>query len=108
MSATSVYFVTVEELLGRRQAFANGDIRVAGRVGTGVEMNKGTLQTSFQLTSFNGSGTVPVQYTGILPDMFAEGRDVIVEGTYGAGGTLHARTLLTSCPSKYEAEIPKN
>jgi cytochrome c-type biogenesis protein CcmE len=40
--------------------------------------------------------------------MFAEGRDVIVEGTYGHGGSFHARTLLTSCPSKYEAEVPKN
>jgi len=36
--------------------------------------------------------------------MFAEGRDVIVEGRYNAGSALAAKTIMTSCPSKYEAE----
>jgi len=49
---------------------------------------------------------VPVHYQGVLPDMFAEGRDVIVEGRYDAGGALAAKTLMTSCPSKYEPEKP--
>jgi cytochrome c-type biogenesis protein CcmE len=35
--------------------------------------------------------------------MFAEGRDVIIEGKY-VEGTLQAQTIMTSCPSKYEAE----
>ena len=46
--------------------------------------------------------TVPVAFTGIVPDMFAEGRDVIIEGRY-VDGTLHAQQIMTSCPSKYEA-----
>jgi cytochrome c-type biogenesis protein CcmE len=33
--------------------------------------------------------------------MFAEGRDVIIEGRY-ENGTLHAQQIMTSCPSKYE------
>ena len=36
--------------------------------------------------------------------MFADGREVVVEGTLGEDGVFHANTLLTSCPSKYEAE----
>jgi cytochrome c-type biogenesis protein CcmE len=44
---------------------------------------------------------VPVAYRGILPDMFAAGREVVVEGRYG-DGSLAARQILTSCPSKYE------
>jgi len=39
-----------------------------------------------------------------LPDMFAEGRDVIIEGRYNAGSALSAKTIMTSCPSKYEPE----
>jgi cytochrome c-type biogenesis protein CcmE len=35
------------------------------------------------------------------PDMFAPGRDVIVEGKLGTGDTIEARQVLTSCPSKY-------
>jgi hypothetical protein len=38
------------------------------------------------------------------PDMFAPGRDVIVEGKLGGGDTIEARQVLTSCPSKYSAK----
>lgn len=47
-------------------------------------------------------GTIPVVYNGIKPDMFATGRDVIIDGDF-SGGTLTANKLLTQCPSKYEA-----
>ncbi len=49
------------------------------------------------------TASLPVRYNGILPDMFADGRDVIVEGKV-EGGVFHAKTLLTTCPSKYEAD----
>jgi cytochrome c-type biogenesis protein CcmE len=55
-------------------------------------------------TSTQVSG-VPVHYQGILPDMFAEGRDVIIEGRYEAGNALMAKTIMTSCPSKYESAV---
>lgn len=48
---------------------------------------------------------IPVLYEGIRPDMFAVGRDVIVDGEY-VGGTLRAAKLLTQCPSKYEPPAP--
>jgi len=47
-----------------------------------------------------------VAYPGIKPAMFAEGREVIVEGNVESGGVFHADTLMTKCPSKYEAEQP--
>jgi cytochrome c-type biogenesis protein CcmE len=106
---TSVYYLTIDEFLSRREAVANEGIRVAGRVGAeSVKWNPSTLDLRFRLASFDGRDGVDVAYNGVLPDMFAEGRDVIVEGTYSPSGTFRARTLLTSCPSKYEAEIPKN
>ncbi len=36
--------------------------------------------------------------------MFKENIDVVVEGTVDQKGNLNANTLLTACPSKYEAE----
>jgi len=36
------------------------------------------------------------------PDMFAPGRDVIVEGRIGRDRVIHATQVLTSCPSKYQ------
>jgi cytochrome c-type biogenesis protein CcmE len=36
--------------------------------------------------------------------MFAEGREVVVEGRW-KDGTLTARQIMTSCPSKYEPAV---
>src|SRR6185503_1046764 len=102
---TSVYYLTIDELLSRREAVAGEGLRVAGRVGSNsVDWNAATLDLKFRLADFEDKHGVPVAYNGVLPDMFAEGRDVIVEGTYARDGSFHARTLLTACPSKYEAE----
>ena len=48
---------------------------------------------------------MPVYFVGVTPDMFksAGGSDVIVEGKY-RDGIIHAQSVLTSCPSKYEPE----
>jgi len=41
------------------------------------------------------------------PDMFAPGRDVIVEGRLAPDGTIDASQVLTSCPSKYAPKKPQ-
>lgn len=109
-SSTSVYYMTIAEFLPQREALANEGVRVAGRVRNGtVQWDAKTLDLAFALGDFdqNSAVTVPVKYRGILPDMFAEGRDVIVEGKYSRDGVFEAHTVLTSCPSKYEAEDKK-
>ncbi len=105
---TSVYYLTIDELLAKREAVAGEGLRVSGQVGAkSVEWNPATLDLKFRLVNADNADGVPVAYNGVLPDMFADGRDVIVEGTYTREGAFHARTLLTSCPSKYEAEHAK-
>jgi len=108
---TSTYYFTIEEFLSQQEALANEGVRVAGQVQAGsVQWDPKDLRLSFLLGPFqkgeitNRTG-VPVRYQGILPDMFAEGRDVIVEGRYDAGNTLTAKTIMTSCPSKYEPAV---
>ncbi len=107
---TSTYYLTIEEFLLKKEALANEGVRIAGRVQAGsVQWDAKDLRLSFILGPFKertGAQTdgVPVYYQGIRPDMFAEGRDVIVEGRYNAGSTLVAKTIMTSCPSKYEPE----
>ena len=108
VSETSVYYLTIDEFIQRKEAFANEGVRVAGRVGKGtVQWDAKSLNLQFAMVDFRSPGRgVPVSYTGILPDMFAEGRDVIIEGKYGTDGVFRAHTVLTSCPSKYQAEVP--
>jgi cytochrome c-type biogenesis protein CcmE len=50
--------------------------------------------------------SVPVRYTGEIPDPFAEGRGVLVDVRTGASDGPYvgeANTLTTKCPSKYQA-----
>jgi cytochrome c-type biogenesis protein CcmE len=109
---TSNYYLTIEEFLPQKEAFANEGVRLAGRVQSGsMHWNPKDLQLHFVLGPFKeqvGAAVqtvgIPVYYQGILPDMFAEGRDVIVEGRYNAEQAFLAKTLMTSCPSKYEPE----
>lgn len=108
---TSTYYLTIEEFLLKREALADEGVRVAGRVQTGsINWDPKDLRLRFVLGAFKESETVSltgvtVHYQGILPDMFAEGRDVIVEGRYSSGSVLEAKTIMTSCPSKYEPAI---
>lgn len=101
---TSIYYFEMDEFLAVRAAHAGEDLRVKGWVREGtVDWEPRTNHLRFDLARKDGSGAVPVTYDGILPDMFAEGREVVVEGRY-EGDTLAARQVMTSCPSKYEAE----
>jgi cytochrome c-type biogenesis protein CcmE len=107
---TSVYYLTIDEFLARRPALADEGVRVAGRVQQGSVERRMTPrgeELRFRLADFKGEGTptdsVPVFFVGVTPDMFKDGSDVIIEGTY-RDGTLMAQTVMTSCPSKYEAQ----
>jgi cytochrome c-type biogenesis protein CcmE len=108
---SSMYYFTIDEFVGHRESLAGQGVRVAGRVAAGSLQKQTTAkgtEMKFRIHDFTGDEAsageaVPVEYTGVVPDMFAEGRDVIIEGKV-VGGTLQAQSVMTSCPSKYEAE----
>jgi cytochrome c-type biogenesis protein CcmE len=56
----------------------------------------------FRLRDRSGTTTVPVVYTGSVPDLFRPGRDIVVEGRLHNGVFVAVPgTLVTKCPSKY-------
>jgi len=75
----------------------------ASSVGTKTE---GAPDASLGGTVGRGGSMVAVVYRGLRPDMFTAGRDVIIDGSF-EGGSVVASTLLTQCPSKYEAPSPE-
>jgi len=100
---TSQYYFEIDEFVEARGDHEGEDLRVKGWVRDGsMKWDARTNDLSFDLARKDGADPVPVAYNGILPDMFAEGREVVVEGHYGAGA-LAAKQIMTSCPSKYEA-----
>ena len=64
---------------------------------------------SKQLISFviaQGGHALPVTYSGVVPDIFRPGIEVVVEGHYSGHGPFQAQTLLAKCPSKFQAATP--
>ena len=60
---------------------------------------------AFQVRDPKGDATVPVRYTGAVPDPFREGREVIVTGQMRDGTFVAERdSLVTKCPSKFTNE----
>ena len=68
----------------------------------------GTLQ--FRVADREGSGTsVPVHYSGTVPDPFRDGREVIVTGRLEHGVFVGERnSLVTKCPSKFKNDKSGN
>jgi cytochrome c-type biogenesis protein CcmE len=55
------------------------------------------------------TSTVPVSYSGTVPDPFREGREVIITGELKQGTLVGERdTLITKCPSKFADEAEAN
>jgi cytochrome c-type biogenesis protein CcmE len=50
-----------------------------------------------------GTAELPVSYSGVVPDPFREGREVIVTGKLDEDGVFKAEkdSLITKCPSKF-------
>ena len=121
---TAEYYMTVGEVKAQQAALDGQMLRVAGRVVPGtIAWNPATLTLAFGIAQppaqdAAASGLRPVAITTAAavfhvicrgqpkPDMFAPGRDVIVEGRLDHGGTIEARQVLTSCPSKYAPKQP--
>jgi cytochrome c-type biogenesis protein CcmE len=57
----------------------------------------------FDSGSPSGGERLDVVYQGLRPDMLRDGATAILEGKLNAEGIFEARTLLLSCPSKYQA-----
>ncbi|GIW41582.1 MAG: cytochrome C biogenesis protein CcmE [Candidatus Binatia bacterium] len=107
VTETSVYYLTIGEFWQKKEQVADTGLRLAGRVQPGsVSYDAKSMGLEFALVDIEKpAAPLKVSYRGVLPDMFAEGRDVIVEGRY-SDGTFEAHKVLTSCPSKYEPDEP--
>jgi cytochrome c-type biogenesis protein CcmE len=75
---------------------------LTGKVVDGSIERRGD-ETRFAIRDRTGDTSVPVVYTGVVPDPFRDGREVIVEGRLEEGTFVAERdSLVTKCPSKFK------
>jgi cytochrome c-type biogenesis protein CcmE len=74
---------------------------VTGKVVKGSITRDGD-ELRFRIRDRDGQESVPVSYTGVVPDPFRDGREVIVSGELKQGTLVAERdSLVTKCPSKF-------
>jgi cytochrome c-type biogenesis protein CcmE len=82
-----------------------GDVALVGKVAGSPAGDAHADGLRFRIRDVSGAASVPVVYTGSVPDMFKVGREVRVEGKLRNGVFVAKRdSLRTKCPSKYVAK----
>jgi cytochrome c-type biogenesis protein CcmE len=81
---------------------SGGSYELTGRVVKGSVRHEGN-GLRFRVADRDDAGkSIPVTYTGTVPDPFRGGREIVLGGTVESGVFVGERdTLVTKCPSKF-------
>jgi cytochrome c-type biogenesis protein CcmE len=94
-----VFFFTPTQVVAH-EAPRNRAFRIGGLVEAGsVQRDKDALTVRFLVT--DTAKTIPVTYTGILPDLFREGKGVVAQGRLQDDGVFHATEVLAKHDENY-------
>ena len=94
-----VFFFTPTQVVAN-EAPHGRSFRIGGLVEAGsVVRDKDALTVRFRVT--DTAKTIPVTYTGILPDLFKEGKGVVAQGKLGSDGVFHASEVLAKHDENY-------
>ncbi len=93
------YFFSPSQVLAN-EAPPNHVFRLGGLVTKGtLARQQDGLTVHFDVT--DNAKTVKVAYTGILPDLFSEGKGVVTKGKLGADGIFYADEVLAKHDEEY-------
>ena len=92
-----VFFYSPTQIVAKEAPLAR-TFRLGGLVKEGSVKREGTM-VQFAVT--DTAQTIPVQYKGILPDLFKEGKGVVAQGQLREDGTFVAREVLAKHDENY-------
>lgn len=99
LNANVMFFYSPTQVLAG-EAPQSAAFRLGGLVeSNSVQRSADGLQVQFMVT--DGAQRVPVQYRGLLPDLFREGKGVVVSGKLQAGGGFQASEVLAKHDENY-------
>jgi cytochrome c-type biogenesis protein CcmE len=98
MRDSIVFFYSPSEVA--EMAIAPGQrFRLGGLVETGSVVRGEGTKIRFAIT--DRAKTLPVTFTGVLPDLFREGQGVVAEGVLEPDGVFHADNVLAKHDENY-------
>ena len=95
----SIVFFNSPTDLVEKHVKAGQRMRIGGLVKEGTLARGDNLAVRFEIT--DGTTTVPVNYRGLLPDLFREGQGVVAEGALDATGSFRAESVLAKHDENY-------
>jgi cytochrome c-type biogenesis protein CcmE len=94
-----VFFFSPTQVAAK-EAPTGRNFRIGGLVEQGsIQREAKGLTTRFVVTDL--SKTIPVTYTGLLPDLFKEGKGVVAQGKLGDDGVFRADQVLAKHDENY-------
>ncbi|HEY7759512.1 MAG TPA: cytochrome c maturation protein CcmE [Burkholderiales bacterium] len=94
-----VFFYSPSQVVAR-EAPQGRAFRIGGLVQAG-SLQRETDGLTVRFTVTDTAKSIPVTYTGILPDLFKEGKGVVAQGELGPDGVFHAREVLAKHDENY-------
>ena len=77
--------------------------RIGGLVKRGSLQHQAGLMIEFVLTDLHQQ--IPVQYTGLLPDLFREGQGIVAQGRLSPTGVFIAQEILAKHDENYHPPV---
>jgi len=93
-----VFFNSPSDVVEKPVA-AGTRIRLGGLVKNGSLVRGANMSVRFEVT--DGKHGIPVNFQGVLPDLFREGQGVVAEGALDASGSFKADSILAKHDEKY-------
>ncbi len=94
-----VFFFSPTQVAAK-EAPRERSFRIGGLVEQGsIQRDEKTLTVNFVVTDL--AQKIPVVYTGLLPDLFREGKGVVAQGKLGPDGVFHAEQVLAKHDENY-------
>jgi len=94
-----VFFFTPTQVASN-EAPRGRPFRIGGLVESGsLKRSSDSLTVTFNVT--DTAKTIPVVYTGLLPDLFKEGKGVVAQGALQPDGTFRASEVLAKHDENY-------
>src|SRR5687767_9924721 len=96
------YYKHVDEVMAQPDAWHGKRMQLHGYVvDKSIERRPDTLEYRFRIES--KGKMVQAHYTGVVPDTFKHGSEVVLKGTLGPEGfSVAPNGVMAKCPSKYE------
>jgi cytochrome c-type biogenesis protein CcmE len=107
LSEGTEYYKHVDEVVGNPGAWQGKRLQLHGFVVDNSILQKpNTLEYRFQIQ--NNGKVVQASYTGVVPDTFKNGSEVVLKGRLSPTGafTVDPNGVMAKCPSKYNPARP--